>query len=286
MKKILVPTDFSKVSENAVKFALALAEKMYGEITLFHSVKFDYFYDFQYGDLGAISAATEEIRKDAEKRMEDFIEQFKSDININFTISSEPIASGIKDMVSNDGFDLVVVGTHGSSGLEEVFIGSNAERVVRHIQCPVITIPKNVSLKPIRKVLVPIDLSELRGGFLTRIANLQAIFECELEFLWVNKSKVSDEQEKELANELTSVFKSYELDNYRFFIINSINPQDGIFLEAKESKVDMVAMATHARRGIAHWLSGSTTEDTINHLDIPVWTFKIDKTEEVIKLKK
>ena len=46
----------------------------------------------------------------------------------------------------------------------------------------------------------------------------------------------------------------------------------------------MVAMATHARRGILHWLSGSMTEDTVNHLDVPVWTFKLDKSEEVIKL--
>lgn len=283
MKKILVPIDFSEISENAVKFALDLANKMQGEITLFNSIKFDYFYDFQYGDLGAISAATEEIRQDAEKRMKAFIDRLKTDININYTLSSEPIAMGIKEMVANDGFDLVVIGTHGSSGFEEMFVGSNAEKVVRHVQCPVITIPENVAFKPIKKILVPIDLSELRGGFLTRIANLQSIFECELEFIWVKKSVISQKEEK-LGSELADVFKSYGLENYRFFIIDNINPQDGIFLEAKDSKADMVAMATHARRGIAHWLSGSTTEDTVNHLDIPVWTFKIDKSEKIIKL--
>lgn len=285
MKKILVPTDFSKVSENAVLFALDLAKKMYGEVTLFNSVKLDYSYDFQYGDLGYISAFSEEITEDAKERMKSFIETFNTDVEINYQISSDTIVTTIKRLVSDDGYDLVVLGTHGSSGFEEMFIGSNAEKVVRHAPCPVITIPEHVSLKPIKKILVPIDLSEIRGGFLTRIANLQAIFECELEFVWVKQSAISIEKEAELGKELAKVLKSYELDHYRFFVVENINPQDGIFLEALESNADMVAMATHARRGIAHWLSGSTTEDTVNHLDIPVWTFKLDKSEEIISLK-
>ena len=80
------------------------------------------------------------------------------------------------------------------------------------------------------------------------------------------------------------MFKTHGIENYNFFVVNNIFPTDGIFVEADESKADMVAMATHARRGISHWLSGSMTEDTVNHLDIPVWSFRIDKSEKVIKL--
>ncbi|WP_436516598.1 universal stress protein [Ekhidna sp. To15] len=284
MKKILVPTDFSKVSENAVLFALDLAEKMCGEVTLFNSVKLDYSYDFQYGDLGSISAMADDITAEAEDRMKSFIEKFKSDVEIDYKISPDSIVTAVKQLVNDDGFDLVVVGTRGTSGFEEIFIGSNAEKIVRHAPCPVITIPEHVTLQPIRKVLVPLDLSELRRGFLTRVANLQAVFECELELIWVRQSAISSTKEQELGEELAKVLKSHGLNNYRFFVVENINPQDGIFIEALESNADMVAMATHARRGIAHWLSGSTTEDTVNHLDVPVWTFKLDKSEEIIRL--
>jgi nucleotide-binding universal stress UspA family protein len=284
MKKILVPIDFSDVSENAVAFAIELAKKMRGEVTLYHSIYFNNFYDFQFGDYGAIATMTDEVKVDAEKRMQSFIDKLETDVKISYNITSDSLVSAIKGLVKDEGYDLVVVGTHGCSGLEEVFVGSNAERVVRHAPCPVISIPGSVNLSEIRKVLVPINLFELRAGFLTQIANLQSIFQCELEFIWVSQPEISPEREEELGKELFKVFKSYDLNNYSFFVINNINPEHGIFIEAKETKADMVAMATHARRGILHWLSGSMTEDTVNHLDVPVWTFKLDKSEEVIKL--
>lgn len=285
MKKILVPIDFSEVSDNAVKFAIDLAKKMQGEITLYHSIHFNYNYDFQYGDYGAIASMTEEVKEEAEKRIKSFINNLNTDINVCYIITPDSIVSAVKRLVTDEGFDLVIVGTHGCSGLEEVFIGSNAERVIRHAPCPVISIPGSVDLKKINKVLVPIDLSELRAGFLTQIANLQFIFGCELAFIWVSQSDITPKKEETLGKELMQIFQSYNIDNYRFFVINNIKPEDGIFLEAKDSKADMLAMATHARTGISHWLSGSMTEDTVNHLDIPVWTFKVDKSEEVIRLQ-
>ena len=61
-------------------------------------------------------------------------------------------------------------------------------------------------------------------------------------------------------------------------------PTDGIFEQAKSLGADMIAMATHSRRGISHWLNGSITEDTINHVHVPVWTFKLEKSNEKIEL--
>ena len=65
-------------------------------------------------------------------------------------------------------------------------------------------------------------------------------------------------------------------------IICSVVPVEGILEYAIESRADMIAMATHARRGISHLLSGSITEDTINHISIPVWTYKLDKESKAL----
>lgn len=283
MKKILVPTDFSEVSENAVRFAIDLAKKMKAEITLFNSIHFDYFHDYQYGYHAVLQTMIDEVQETVEKRMDEFVNQFGTDVKIEKRINPTSMVTAVKEMIKDEGFDLVVVGTHGSSGIEELFIGSNTEKIVRHASCPVIAVPSKVSLKEIKKILVPIDLREIRESFLKQIANLQDFFACELEFIWV-KTPHNIENEEMVSEDLRELFESHGIKNYQFYIVNNIFPTDGIFVEADESGADMVAMATHARRGIAHWLSGSMTEDTVNHLDIPVWSFRIDKSEKVVKL--
>lgn len=284
MKKILVPTDFSEVSENAVRFAIDLAKKIDAEITLFNSIHFDYFHDYQYGYHAVLQTMVDEVREAVEKRMEEFVAKFETSIQINTKINALSMVTAIKDLVKEEGYDFVVVGTHGSSGIDEFFVGSNTEKIVRHAPCPVISVPDKYSMKKINKVMVPLDLREIRSSFLDQVAKLQHLFDCELEFIWV-KTPHNIENEEAVGKELKLVFDEHGISNYKFFIVKNIFPTDGIFIEADESNADMVAMATHARRGISHWLSGSMTEDTVNHIDIPVWSFRIDKAEKVIKLE-
>lgn len=281
--KILVPTDFSEVSENAVHFAIDLAKKLDGEITLFNSIHFDYFQDYQYGYIPAVQTMADEVKAAVEKRMTEFAAKFDTTIAIEERIHATPLVTAIKDMVKAENFDLVVLGTHGSSGFEELFVGSNTERIVRHAPCPVISVPNQARLKEIKKILVPVDLREMRTSFFEQIAKLQKLFKSELEFIWV-KTPHNIENEQMVGQELAGLIESFGINNYKFFIVKNVFPTDGIFLEAHESNADMVAMATHARRGISHWLSGSMTEDTVNHLDIPVWSFRIDKSEKPLKL--
>lgn len=281
--KILVPTDFSDVSTNAVHFAIDLAKKVDGEITLFNSIHFDYFQDYQYGYIPAVQTMADEVKGAVEKRMDQYVAQFATGVPIEKKISAMSMVTAIKDMVKEEDFDLVVIGTHGSSGMEEVFVGSNTERIVRHAPCPVISVPHEVHLQEIKKILVPIDLRELRASFFQQIARLQKFFNSELEFIWV-KTPHNIENEEQVGQELAAMIESFGIDNYKFFIVKNIFPTDGIFLEANESEADMVAMATHARRGLSHWLTGSMTEDTVNHLEIPVWSFRIDKKDKVLGL--
>ena len=101
--------------------------------------------------------------------------------------------------------------------------------------------------------------------------------------MWVRTPHNVENNEK-VREELTRVVDSFGISDYSFAIVREVFPSDGILHYAKETGADMIGMATHARRGIAHFFSGSLTEDTINHVDIPVWTFKLDKKGERLKL--
>ena len=283
MKKILVPVDFSELCEYAVEFAIDLAEKNGTEILLLNSANIDLFHDYQYSTFSTAQTLMDDVAQAADQRMARFMEQFKTEVKMRGKVSHANLLSSIKDEIAEEGIDLVVMGTKGSSGIAELFIGSNTERIVRHVSCPVISVPGSVTVNEIKKVMVPLDLREIRGSFFDQIAKLQKYLSCELEFVWV-KTPHNIENEEVVTKELAQLFDKHGIDNYKFAVVNNIFPLDGILLEAMDSKSDMVAMATHARRGISHWLAGSLTEDTVNHVEVPVWTFRMDKSEKVIKL--
>lgn len=283
MKKILVPIDFSEISTHATKFAIDLAEKNDAEVTLLNSIHFDYYADYQFGSFAAIGSLIEDLESAVNDKMDKFINQFSFSKSLKKEISNTSLVSSIKEMVTNHGYDLVVIGTNGTSGLEEVMVGSNTEKIVRHAPCPVISVPVACTMNSIQKILVPIDIREIRHKFFDRIVSLQQQFDAHLDFLWV-KTPHNVENEDVLSDELVKVIKGHDISKFNFTIVNNVFPSDGIIIQANDIQADMIAMPTHARRGIAHWLSGSLTEDTVNHIDIPVWSFKIHKDEAVIKL--
>lgn len=284
MKKILVPVDFSEVSEAAVQFAIELAKKNNASVHLLNSAKIDYFNDYQYPSLTNTKKLFEEVFESMNLRMERMVSEFDGeDVQVTGKVSELGLIIAIKDEVKDEEIDLCVVGTTGCSGLEEVFIGSNTERIVRQVPCPVISIPHSVDVAGIKKIMIPIDLREIRASFLKKVAALQKMFDCKLEFVWV-KTPHNIENEEKVGEELKVILEANKIENYKLFIVKSVFPSDGILMEAEDSKANMIAMATHARRGISHWLSGSLTEDTVNHVSVPVWTFKIDKSEKPLKL--
>ena len=284
MKKILVPVDFSEVSEAAVQFAIDLAKKNGSEVVLLNSAKIDYFNDYQYPAFTNTKKLFEEVFDSMNERMDRMVKEFENEeVKVTGKVSELGLIIAIKDEIADEGVDLCVVGTTGCSGLEEVFIGSNTERIVRQVPCPVISIPHTVEVHSIKKIMIPIDLKEIRESFLEKVASLQEMLECQLEFVWV-KTPHNVENEEKVGAELKTIFEKNGLANYKLFIVKSVFPSDGILMEAEDSKADMIAMATHARRGISHWLSGSLTEDTVNHVNVPVWSFKIDKAEKPLRL--
>ena len=131
--------------------------------------------------------------------------------------------------------------------------------------------------------MIPLDIREIKDSFLDKVAALQEQFKARIEFLWV-KTPHNIENEEMVTEELTSHIKKHEITNFEFTIVKNVFPSDGILWHADDTNADMIAMATHARRGISHWLSGSLTEDTVNHIKVPVWSFKMEKKEKSISL--
>lgn len=147
---ILVPTDFSLTSERAMSMAVEIAKKYSSKILLIHV-----FNDFKIEDAlqwtsYVSTTKTEiEIREDISNRaydeLDDFIKKFPvGDLKIEPRVIEDHPHRGVIATAEDENIDLIVMGTHGRTGVAHLLMGSTAEKVVRAAPCPVLTVkPKN-----------------------------------------------------------------------------------------------------------------------------------------------
>ena len=143
-KEILVPTDFSTGSRLAVDYALELARRLGGRVHLLHVVEDPNvagLFTEAYVDMALIR---KERRCDARHRMNGLLGQLQS-VRISDEIAAGPVAETIAAIAGDRGSDMIVMGTHGRTGLAHALIGSVAERVIRLAACPVLTVREGLA---------------------------------------------------------------------------------------------------------------------------------------------
>jgi nucleotide-binding universal stress UspA family protein len=274
MKNILVPIDFSEPSIEAFKFAIDLAKKSGGSITVLHAVELP---PIVYGASIDIPIYTydlellNQLKASATVKYNKMVKQFgKGFKRVRFQIGEGFTFPVIRHYIQKKRFDLVVMGTQGASGLKEFFVGSNTEKVVRFSKAPVLAIRKYVPVSSIKNIVYPTSLQIGQAPFIKRLKELQKFFKARLHVLYLNTpfNFVRD-------NEVQQFVKQHRLTNCIIHIRHDRYEPDGIISFANEVKADILAMPTHARKGLAHFASGSVTEDVVNHIQCPIWTYAI-----------
>jgi nucleotide-binding universal stress UspA family protein len=180
----------------------------------------------------------------------------------------------ISSAIIDEDPDLVIMGSKGSDGIEEVLIGSNTEKVVRTSHCPVMTIKANTNPEKIKKIVFANDFREGQDELAKRIKNLQEWFDADLYLVMIN-TPGSFETTRESAARIKYFVNKYEIKHAVAEIYNSDSEESGIVEFAEDIDADLIAMATHGRTGLVHLFTGSIAEDVVNHAKRPVWTFKV-----------
>jgi len=273
MKRILVPTDFSKQAENALHVAAQMAAKYDGEIYLLHSMEIPLHLS-NSGESGSLPEAIYFIKL-AKKRFADFRKlPFLQNISIHETIGHGEIYDDINEVVDKNNIGLVIMGSHGSSGFREMFIGSNTEKVVRTASIPVLVIKNHHEHLEINDFVFATDFSEeCRKPFMQAQKFAKSIG-AKMHLLRVNTPsgfKTTSE-----AREIMKHFvRGTDAENYTMNIYNDTSVEKGILNFTKETGAQLIGMSTHGRKGLSHFFNGSISEDMVNHANMPVITFKI-----------
>lgn len=284
MKKILVPCDFSPQAINAFTSAVSFGESGETEIHLLHVVELPVLHDAILMPVMTFEQALfQELEEKAEKEFIKITASNKStNVKVITKVSFGATARMIQDYIRLNEIDLVVMGTRGATGLREVFIGSNTEKVVRYSPVPVIVVRKAINVKQIRNIVFPNDLSTMRQETLVKqVKQMQAMFNATLHIVWIN-TPTNFTSDIITRARLSQFAERFLLKDYTVNIFNDIFEENGISSFASFIQADMIAIGTHGRKGLAHVFSGSVTEDLVNHVDMPVWTFSLGAVEQNI----
>jgi len=272
MKKILVPCDFSNTAIQAFKFACELASVSKGEVFLLNVIEFPTIHGSFVVPIHAYeNAFLKDIKAKAHKNFEKIKERYGKKVKIHFSVEHGSVTEGIRKYVDRKRVDLVVMGTHGSSGIKEYTIGSNTEKIVRSTKVPVIAIKKAVNVSSLTNIVFPTNLKATHKDLATAVKALQKYLKAKLHILYVNVP-ANFNPDRVTESRLLEFAKQHDFRNCAIHIYNDIDEESGIINFSAKFKNRIIAMSTHGRRGINHLMSGSIAEDVVNHVDCPIWT--------------
>jgi nucleotide-binding universal stress UspA family protein len=274
MKRILVPTDFSKHAEYALKVAAQIAKKNDGEIILVHMLELP----SSGNDAMSSSHDIPELmffKNAALARLDQIMDaEYLKGIKVSRIFQFEMAFEGIIKNGESHNADLIVMGSHGANGVQEMFIGSNTEKVVRSSSVPVLVIKREEENFNANKFVFASDFSEEIKKPFEKVVDFVNKFNSHLHLVNINTPNnfKSTKVAQKAMDEFVAEFK---INNCTTHIYNDINVEKGILHFAKSIDADIIGMSTHGRKGLSHFFNGSISEDLVNHAKRAVITFKI-----------
>ncbi len=268
MKQIIVATDFSRCSIHALEYAINMANKIKANILLV-------WVDNTRSDESVYPGIPGDSRKEITDNFEEIIAKYSPQLNqgeITFKIRKGKVHVEVANQAKYSDAMLVVAGTHGVTGFEEFWIGSNAYRIVTYAPCPVVTVRTNYEFsQELSKIVVPIDSSLETRQKLTFTTKIARYFNSEMHVLSLYSTSIKAVRQK-VDNYTMQVKKYLEKENVNFVIetVDAENITNSTINYAKEINADIIAIMTEQETTTANLFLGAYAQQMVNHSPIPV----------------
>lgn len=256
MSTILVPLDFSPPSIDAYRFALDLALLKNSKILVLH----------------VIDLPIDQLKDEAIQKFQELEIKYNNDrIETSLFVELGGVIATIEEMIAEHKPDEVVMGTKGASGLKEIVMGSNTQKIIRNSPVPVWTIPTYSDLAAIKNIVLPTDLDLNQADFIHLVLGIQKLFSATIHLLYIKDSSDTNDR-RDTLDDLDEFRKNYGFGNITTSFRVAENQSKGILEFVSETNSQLVVMATHARKGLDHWFLGSLTEEIANQITYPMFT--------------
>jgi nucleotide-binding universal stress UspA family protein len=262
IKTILFPTDFSHNAENAMTFAIKIAMKTGARLVLLNS------YELPYSDTVMTTSLIDVMRRNSEEQLDDIKGRLAishPDLDVSAFSSMNNTIRAIRNVAEGEKADLIVMGTKGASGLQEVLIGSNTASVLSNSQVPVLAIPENSEYHKVERIAYACDLHKHENSWvLEYLADLCKLMESELHVLCYNIDEGSHCPDPALIEDGLSGVK---------FIYHSEDSSDliaSVDSYVDENNIDMIVMFKRKYGFIERIFHRSKTNQMAYHTKVPL----------------
>ncbi|MCP4124951.1 MAG: universal stress protein [Bacteroidetes bacterium] len=278
MKKILVPVDFSKCSDIALQQASRIAKVLSAEVHLYHVASLHpYWRDLSTSDKAAYKENEELASKIEENLLSRKSKLLSQGVEVKVSYNHGHVIENIIKYSTTNEVDLMVIGTHGMSGYKEWMIGSNAQKILRNVTCPVIAIKQTPVNKGFDQIAFVSDFHEGNMAAFNKTLDFAKAFNSGVTIINMDEPGFFSDPVlviKKAMREFQDVAKSRGL-NCDIKRITDDGFEEGLRKQIKENEIDLVVIPTHGRGPIARLFLSSIAEAVVNHMQTPVMTIRI-----------
>jgi nucleotide-binding universal stress UspA family protein len=273
---IVVPTDFGEQSLIALKQSYNLAKLTKSSLYLLYVIDEDFLKPFQ-GLMGGKGDYENHLKEDVERRLKELAETTRkeSGIKVNSGIRTGKIYHEIVDAAKELNASLILMGTMGAVGLKKKILGSNASRVVREAECPVITIKGTQHRVGCRHIVLPLDLTKETKEKVDKSIDLATLFGSIIHIVTIVDSDDEFVMNK-LTRQMNQVQEFIEQANIKCtteFVTGSDVAEEVIGV-ARRVQADLIMIMTQQEVGFTDLFISSSAQEIINHSEIPVLSIR------------
>jgi nucleotide-binding universal stress UspA family protein len=263
MKRILVPTDFSPVADNAIRHAIGIAAAFGSELFLYHTYTFDRFnYNLDFPE------DQQPLTKELERKMDLTMRKFQEEItqkglSVKTVVERGDILSLFKRKVQAHGIDLIVMGSKGATGLKRVIFGSVAALAMETAKVPVLVVPPEHAYGPLHHIILAMDDNGADDSVLTPLQKLAARFSAKVIVLNVSTGSGSNTLDK-TALSLEGVETAYR----EVPLAKSVNESINAYIESEGC--DLLSMVRREKGFFESIFKKSVTKEQVLNSRVPL----------------
>lgn len=269
MKDILVAIDFSKGSLHALDYAIEFANHVKSNVIMV-------WVDSHINPDFAFTPEVNESRQEAGKNLESILKSKKSKLKpgkLSYKLRKGKVYQEIANQAKANDASLIIAGTHGVTGYEEFWIGSNAYRIVSYAPCPVITVRYDFNIQPqgITSIVLPIDSTldtRQKVPFSVQVAKL---FQADIHLLALYTTNIKAVHRKvdNYARQVQKLLDEAGI-NYSTESMFADNITNAAIEYAGKVDADLIAIMTEQETTASNILLGPFAQQMVNHSPIPV----------------
>ena len=272
MKKILLPTDFSNNSWNAISYALKLFKNETCTMFLLNTYT-PVIYHIEYAMIEpAQFEMADAVKETSLKQLDDFKTRIKKVFNnpkhnIKCIAAFNNLVSEIKDIAKDKAIDYIVMGTKGATGLQEVLFGSNTVHVFKNVKCPILAIPDGFDFETPHEVLFPTDYEiDYKDHHIKPILGITSLYNTRVNILHAFYGYDLSEEQEENKKTLEKYFKK---SAYLFQSVNHQTVEQGITSFQLKHRINLLVMINNKHSFFENLFFKNKINQIGFHLNIP-----------------